>query len=612
MENIKLVIWDLDETFWSGTLSEGEITPIQSNIELVKKLTDRGIINSISSKNDFDSAKQKLIDLQIWDYFVFPCIAWTPKGECVADIINNCQLRAANVLFVDDNVQNLREVEFYNKGITAVLPDKLNFEIGNINNIGKDDRNHSRLKQYKILEEKADFQKNFSDNIMFLQQSEITLSIIENLDGYRDRILELISRTNQLNFTKVRSSNDEIEEILNNPKYKCACIHVSDRFGDYGICGFYALDTRCNKLVHFLFSCRILNLNIENYIYNKLGKPTLEIVGPVSANLYNNINVTWIKEVDRLAEDDKIINKQKKKILFVGGCDLEQMCHYIPNDKYECIKDFNFPNDRGVAVHKEHTIYLKEVESLTNVQKDEIIKLPFGHPQMFSNKLFEDSYDILVFSVLMNYTHEVYSNNNSKFKVAYGGYLSMKQLVDYLGMTKDEADLFMKSYKYEGLQSPADFIQDLEWLLKRINKPIIFINGAEIRDVCTKEPNAYDRHCEMNKALDKFVSEHPSCSLIDVRQYVKERKDVKDTIRHYQRTVYLKLAEDLLLLINENSICIDFKNRIIQRVKLLKIKIVDFLRNVKLTLRNIFKSFSKYSCVFILNHIVASIKNLVK
>ena len=29
--DVKLVIWDLDDTFWSGTLAEGEITPLPEN-----------------------------------------------------------------------------------------------------------------------------------------------------------------------------------------------------------------------------------------------------------------------------------------------------------------------------------------------------------------------------------------------------------------------------------------------------------------------------------------------------------------------------------------------------------------------------------------------------
>ena len=50
MEKIKLVIWDLDDTFWNGVLSEDKVTFNERNIEIVKTLTDRGIVNSICSK----------------------------------------------------------------------------------------------------------------------------------------------------------------------------------------------------------------------------------------------------------------------------------------------------------------------------------------------------------------------------------------------------------------------------------------------------------------------------------------------------------------------------------------------------------------------------------
>ena len=58
LKTIKLVIWDLDETFWKGTLSEGSVVVPDENAQLVKDLTDCGIINSISSKNGYYLASQ--------------------------------------------------------------------------------------------------------------------------------------------------------------------------------------------------------------------------------------------------------------------------------------------------------------------------------------------------------------------------------------------------------------------------------------------------------------------------------------------------------------------------------------------------------------------------
>ena len=58
---IKLIIWDLDETFWNGTISEQKVAPVKQACDLVLLSSKKGIVNSICSKNDFSAAKQKSV-----------------------------------------------------------------------------------------------------------------------------------------------------------------------------------------------------------------------------------------------------------------------------------------------------------------------------------------------------------------------------------------------------------------------------------------------------------------------------------------------------------------------------------------------------------------------
>ena len=81
---VKLVVWDLDDTFWKGVLSEEAVTPVTENIDLVKRLAARGIISSICSKNDRDPVINELQKLGVWDYFVLPSISFQPKGSSIA------------------------------------------------------------------------------------------------------------------------------------------------------------------------------------------------------------------------------------------------------------------------------------------------------------------------------------------------------------------------------------------------------------------------------------------------------------------------------------------------------------------------------------------------
>ena len=144
---MRLLIWDLDDTFWTGTLTEGGVKLIDGNLAIVKALTERGIINSICSKNDIAQAKVQLERAGVWDYFVFPRIARESKGAMVKSIIASSQLRAETIMFVDDNPINLNEVRHYNPGIQLAEPDFLAGLLDDPRFVGKDDRNLTRLAQ---------------------------------------------------------------------------------------------------------------------------------------------------------------------------------------------------------------------------------------------------------------------------------------------------------------------------------------------------------------------------------------------------------------------------------------------------------------------------------
>ena len=61
-EPVRLLIWDLDETYWTGTLTEGGVLDyIQDNHDFVIELARRGVISSICSKNDFSQIRDILV-----------------------------------------------------------------------------------------------------------------------------------------------------------------------------------------------------------------------------------------------------------------------------------------------------------------------------------------------------------------------------------------------------------------------------------------------------------------------------------------------------------------------------------------------------------------------
>lgn len=237
---IKLVIWDLDDTLWTGTLSEGGVFLPEEHRQLIVDLTEVGIINSICSKNDLELTKQELMRLGIWDYFVFASINWENKGARLKYTIEQMSLRPTNVLFIDDNTFNLQEAKHYLPDLQVAMPDIVPDIIEHVKKLSKKDINQKRLKQYKLLEEKAIAATKYDTNEAFLYASNIRVQINKNCIPVADRIHELILRTNQLNYTKNRISFEELHAMLNDNQYDCGYVMVNDKYGDYGIVGFYA------------------------------------------------------------------------------------------------------------------------------------------------------------------------------------------------------------------------------------------------------------------------------------------------------------------------------------------------------------------------------------
>jgi FkbH-like protein len=351
--NVKLVVWDLDETFWQGTLAEGEITPIPSNQEMVVTLAQRGIMSAISSKNDFEKAKATLEKLNVWDYFIFPKIQFSPKGKLVSEIIEQANLRAENVLFIDDLHLNREEVTHFCPGIMVADPAVILPELLALPQLtGKDDSGLTRLKQYKNLEQKS--VNRAASNLEtedFLRECNIRVDIKHDIESEFDRIVELANRTNQLNFTKIRLEKPAAVE-----KFRKQCstygtsvgtIHVSDRYGDYGMVGFYMLRNLkdVKRLVHFAFSCRTMNMGIEQYVHERLGKPACRIVQPVANPIKTFKKIDWIHEGSG-GEVTLGALQGSKKLVLLGGCELRQLASLCSSNRAEYVNEVE--NKRGI------------------------------------------------------------------------------------------------------------------------------------------------------------------------------------------------------------------------------------------------------------------------
>jgi len=357
---MKLIIWDLDGILWSGTLTEGGIGDVNHLvIEFIKESESKGVVHSICSNNSLHAAKKQLEKLGIWELFVFPDIKFGPKGPRVKAIIESCQLRPTDVLFVDDNIINLNEASHFipnlNLSIDTAFVQK--FDIPN---------SKSRTNQYRILELKA----ADKDNVSFLIDSNINIALVENADCllFSDRIVELANRSNVLNFSRTRFSSEEIISQLSafmHDKMNFA-IFAWDRYGYYGLIGYFSIEYSSNTMInrswqmnHFVFSCRTLTMGIENfcakYIQETLGYPCVWKYDAVDVQgNYDYITLHKFRDVENYIRSKEELRETSSPIAKIyAGC--HSSVYWILTDKTHEI-DYELSlvgNELAVAVSYE-------------------------------------------------------------------------------------------------------------------------------------------------------------------------------------------------------------------------------------------------------------------
>ncbi len=552
---LKLVIWDLDDTFWNGTLSEGGIEAIDANIQLIKTLTDCGVINAICSKNDEQPVIQKLQELGIADYFVFVSVNWQPKGKRIQLMLKDMGLRAVNCLFLDDNIVNLNEAVYYEPNLNVSEPNIIPNLINYFETQPKKDLAHSRLNNYKILEKKRKAQSEASDNMEFLFDSETHVELHNDCEAHIDRLAELILRTNQLNYTKRRDSKDELLTLIHDPLVKSGYVTVGDKFGDYGIVGFYAIKN--NKCIHFLFSCRTIGQGVEQYVYANLGYPKLHVVGEVINNVDASPVPAWINN------QTKQINKKTKsntKIVFKGACDLHIVSDYLQSSNI--IEEFTYisKNNQVIEHHNCSVNYLVH-PFLSKEQQEELLHdCMFNDAAMFQTVMYNPDIALVLLSTMIEANIGIYRNKKTGIRIAFGEslypltdknnwdlYINQKIFTAENKFTKEWLKEFSSKYKFEGALAPEQILQNAKLTLSKLNPSakICYFLGSETPYLKNTQPNYNNRHLiykQINTLFREWAKTEKRVLLVDFNNYIHTQNDFTNNINHFVRRVYFEAA----------------------------------------------------------------------
>ena len=268
-KTIKCIVWDLDNTVWTGTLVEdGPLNlKLKPDIPQVLQVLDsRGILHSIASKNHHQEAMQALKAFKIDEFFLCPQISWGPKSEGISTIARELNIGTDSLLMVDDSEFELEQVKTAYPEVRVLdalqyrsLPTMKECQVP----ITAESK--QRRKMYHVEAKRQEMAVDFAGDYMaFLSHCRIQLSVCYMTEENLDKVHELTQRTNQMNFSCHPVDRKMLKDILATPYLNTYVLSCDDRFGSYGIVGFGIVDQREPRLTDLMFSCRVQSKRIEH------------------------------------------------------------------------------------------------------------------------------------------------------------------------------------------------------------------------------------------------------------------------------------------------------------------------------------------------------------
>lgn len=267
-KSVKCVVWDLDNTLWKGTLLEGDKLKLKTGVlEVLQELDDRGILQSIASRNDYDLAWGMLKAFKIDHFFLYPQIGWTNKSESMRVIAQSLNIGLDTFAFVDDEPYERDEVNF-------TIPEVITIDAKNLPRIPSMDMmmprfvtSESKLRRsiYQDDMRRNSVQESFTGNHeAFLSSLHMRLTIREASESDLQRAEELTIRTHQLNTTGYTYSYEELNAFRLSPNHLLLVAELEDKYGSSGTIGLSLVERQSGfwLLRLLIMSCRVMSRGV--------------------------------------------------------------------------------------------------------------------------------------------------------------------------------------------------------------------------------------------------------------------------------------------------------------------------------------------------------------
>jgi len=287
----------LDNTVWGGVIGDDGIDGIQLGPETpegeafthfqqyVEKLRQRGVVLAVCSKNNYEVAEDAFCNHPAMvlnrEHIASFVANFKDKPSNLRQISKELNLSLDSFVFVDDSPveRELMKLELP-EVLTIEMPLNPAFYVQTIErcrvfpmaNLTADDLNRSN--SYKLKSQVNQVFETATDMESFLRELQATASIECFDESTKDRVVQLIAKTNQFKLNPNQFTPKELEA----ENRDVLCIRFKDRLQDYGIVVVAVLSIVKDKLIieNWVMSCRVFSRRLEYLAFELIVQHAVE------------------------------------------------------------------------------------------------------------------------------------------------------------------------------------------------------------------------------------------------------------------------------------------------------------------------------------------------
>ena len=291
----KCLVLDLDNTLWGGVIGDDGLSGIQigelgtghafSDFQKwLKELKNRGILLTVCSKNNEDTAKEPFekhpeMVLRLEDFSMFVA-NWEDKARNIRTIQQALNIGMDSMVFLDDNPFERELVRTMIPEITVPeLPEDpalylqylRGLDLFETASYSREDA--GRTEQYREKARRAAFEAAFQSYDDYLEALQMRASAAAFDPFHYPRIAQLTQRSNQFNLRTVRYTEAEIEALAQDDSRIGLYFTLKDKVGDHGLISVVVLEKQPEDTLfisEWLMSCRVLKRGMEEFIVDKI------------------------------------------------------------------------------------------------------------------------------------------------------------------------------------------------------------------------------------------------------------------------------------------------------------------------------------------------------